>query len=216
MTFNNLLTSALAQPEDSSVLSTLRSLVPQRHLNLEEGKRIAELQANRLRELFEIDSPVFPHEVIMELPKIKVAFDPDLPVSGSAHWSGTHWVIVLNALEGDRRQRFSMAHEFKHILDHTRKEFLYHDSYGSSAAKQAEQIADYFAACLLMPKQHIKRLYYQGIQKPSELSEQFMVSPKAVNFRLQQLKVISGETDRCNRFGIRPTYYRRSLVGALA
>ena len=216
MTYNNLATSAAALPEDSSVLATLRSLVPHRHLSLTEGKYIAERQANRLRALFEIDDPVFPHEIITDMPRIKVVFDVDLPVSGSAHWNGSNWVIVLNALESSARQRFSMAHEFKHVLDHSVKHFLYHDSLRDSASKQAEQIADYFAGCLLMPKIHIKRLFYQGVQKPSELSVRFQVSAKAVQFRLYQLGVTQ-EVDRCNRWGIRPTYYRdKALAGVSA
>lgn len=213
MTYKTLASAAEAQPEDSSVLATLRSLVPQRHMNIEECKRIAELQANRLRELFEIDGPTFPHEIIMEMPRIKVVFDADLPVSGSAHWNGTNWIIVLNALERPMRQRFSLAHEYKHIIDHTNKYFMYHDSNRDSKARQAEQIADYFAGCLLMPKQHIKSLYYQRIQKPTELAEYFQVSPRAVQFRLQQLKV-TDEAERCSRFNLENTYSRqRALAG---
>jgi hypothetical protein len=211
---NNTLTSIAAQPEDSSVLATLRALVPHRQLTLDEAKRIAELQANRLRQLFEIDSPIFPHEVITELPRIKVAFDTDLPVSGSAHWNGTAWVIVLNNLEGIARQRFSLAHEFKHVLDHSVKRYLYSD-FEDGHSKQAEIVADFFAGCLLMPKAHVKRLYCQGMQKPSELSEQFQVSPRAIQFRLQQLGM-TVLPRRCNLFGQRPTYYRnRNLQGAL-
>jgi hypothetical protein len=209
---NNLLmaTGAGERPEDSSVLATLRQLVPHRHLNIEEAKRIAEWQAHRLRLLFEIDGPVFPHEIIADLPRIQVEFDSDLPVSGSAHWNGNCWVIVLNALEGPARQRFSLAHEFKHVLDHNVKNFLYHDD-----GKQAEQVADYFAGCLLMPKQHVKRLYYQGIQRPSELSEQFKVSPRAMQFRLQQLGIVS-DPARCSRWG-RSLYQRQpSMAGVLA
>jgi len=208
---NNLLTiGATAQPEDSSVLATLRNLVPHRHLSLTENKYIAERQANLLRRLFEIDDPVFPHEIIMDMTRIKVVFDVDLPVSGSAHWNGSHWVIVLNALESSVRQRFSLAHEFKHVLDHSVKHFLYHDN-----DKQAEQIADYFAGCLLMPKVHIKRLYYQGMQKPSELSKHFQVSAKAAQFRLHQLGVTQ-DVDRCNRWGIQPTYYRSKALAGIA
>jgi predicted transcriptional regulator len=214
---NSVVTGAAALPEDSSVLATLRNLVPHRQLTVNETKRIAELQANRLRLLFEIDGPAFPHEIIMDMPRIKVVFDADLPVSGSAHWNGHTWVIVLNALEGPTRQRFSLAHEFKHIIDHNIKHFLYRDGLDGSANKQAEQIADYFAGCLLMPKQHVKRLYYQGVQRPTELSEHFQVSARAVQFRLQQLGVV-GDPARCSRFGgIRPIYYRnKSLAGALA
>lgn len=204
-------TSAAAQPEDSSVLATLRQLAPHRQLSIDEAKRIAEWQAHKLRLLFEIDSPTFPHEIICDLPRLQVEFDTDLPVSGSAHWNGNSWVIMLNALEGHARQRFSLCHEFKHVLDHSVKNFLYHDD-----GKQAEQVADYFAGCLLMPRQHIKSLYYQGIQKPSELSQIFLVSPRAIQFRLQQLGIVD-DPSRCGRWDVQPKYYRqKQLAGSLA
>lgn len=191
---------------EHSVLKALRRLVPERPLEFEEAKQIAELQANRLRQIFQLGEPAFPHEAIMELPRIEVVFDLDLPVSGSAHWNGNAWVVVLNALEGQARQRFSLAHEFKHILDHTTKQYLYRDTLTASAHQQAEQVADYFAGCLLMPTMQLKRLFYKGVQKPTELAEQFEVSARAVQFRLQQ----TGIAERAKRCG--SLYTKRSIV----
>jgi Zn-dependent peptidase ImmA (M78 family) len=185
------------QHSEQSLLKALRRLVPERPLEFEEAKQIAELQANRLRQLLRLDEPAFPHEAIMEMPRIEVAFDLDLPVSGSAHWNGNAWVIVLNGLEGQARQRFSLAHEFKHILDHTTKQFLYRDTLTMSAHEQAEQVADYFAGCLLMPTMQLKRLFYRGIQKPTELAAHFQVSARAVQYRLRQTG-IAERAKRCN------------------
>lgn len=179
-----------------SILATLRELVPKRPLRYLEAIRIAELQANRFRELLRITTPAFPHEAIMELPKIEVAFDLDINVSGSAHWAGKHWIIVINAHEDPIRQRFSLAHEFKHILDHTTRQYLYKDDANFSAAEQAERVADFFAGCLLMPKSQLKRLYYQGTQSTAELSRQFGTSVKAIECRLRQTG-ISEETKEC-------------------
>jgi hypothetical protein len=53
-----------------------------------------------------------PSELIMRLPRIEVVTDQQPLVSGSAHWSGQSWVIVLNARERRPRQRFALAHEF--------------------------------------------------------------------------------------------------------
>jgi len=181
-----------------SILATLRNLVPQRPLRYQEALRIAELQANRFRELLQITSPAFPHEAIMELPKIEVAFDLDVNVSGSAHWSGKHWIIVINAHEDPIRQRFSLAHEFKHILDHTTRDFLYRGDSKYTAAEQAERVADFFAGCLLMPKSQLKKLYYQGMQLPSELSKQFGTSVKAIHCRLRQTGIAKKPKDCTN------------------
>ncbi|HUC89334.1 MAG TPA: ImmA/IrrE family metallo-endopeptidase [Patescibacteria group bacterium] len=203
------------QPE-GSVLATLRQLVPKRPLDFEESRQIAELQAIRLRELFQITGDEFPDEAIMEMPRITVAFDVDSPVSGSVHWSGDAWIIVLNSSENYVRQRFSMAHEFKHILDHTTRQYLYSGSLCLSAAEQAEQAADYFAGCLLMPTMHLKRLFYQGVQTPVELGERFNVSPRAARFRLRQTGITENVQKCDNHYRDRGNvrYNRRVLAEA--
>lgn len=178
-----------------STLALLRGLVPQRELTYNESLRIAELQANRLLELFAIRTDAVPDEIVTEVPRIKIERENWLPVSGAAHWNGRYWIITLSATEHRLRQRFSMMHEFKHILDHTTKDFLYHDRPGSSAHDQAERVADYFAACLLMPKRVVKRLWCQGHQDLGELAGLLRVSPAAVRYRLDQV----GLTERSSR-----------------
>lgn len=178
-----------------SVLALLRGLVPRRPLTFNEALRVAELQANRLLEHFAIETTAVPDEIVTELPRIQVERERGLPVSGSAHWNGHYWVIALNAEEHRLRQRFSLMHEFKHILDHTSKAFLYHDRPTSSAYEQAERVADYFAASLLMPKRVVKRLWCQPGQNIAKLADQLQVSPAALRYRLDQL----GLTDRPTR-----------------
>jgi Zn-dependent peptidase ImmA (M78 family) len=96
-------------------------------------------------------------------------------------------------------------HEFKHVLDHTTKQYLYRDRPSQTAAQQAERVADYFAACLLMPKMVVKRLWCQGNQNINLLAEILYVSPKALRFRLDQL----GLTEQPNRCSWPPTRNRR-------
>ncbi len=140
--------------KNRSVLALLRALVPERPLRLSEAERLAELQANRLRELLNIDSVDLPDEAITELPRITVTSEYDLPVSGSAHWSNGRWIIAVNASEYPPRQRFSAAHELHHIICHPLKAFMYADEPGLPASVKAERLADYFAGALLMPKRH--------------------------------------------------------------
>ena len=47
--------------------------------------------------------------------------------------------------EHSLRQRFSLFHEFKHIIDHPTRDLIENE-------EMAERVADYFAACVLMPK----------------------------------------------------------------
>lgn len=176
-----------AETNTRSVLALLRALVPQRQLTYNEALRVAELQANRLLEHFAITSPAVPDEIVSELPRIKVDYESGLPVSGSAHWNGRYWVITLSADEPRSRQRFSLMHEFKHVLDHTTKDFLYQDHPASSADEHAERVADYFAACLLMPKRVVKQLWFAGPQSIEHMADKLRVSPAAARYRLAQL-----------------------------
>lgn len=73
---------------ERSVLATLRQLTPQRPATFFEALRIAELQANRLLELWDVDDGPVPTDVVSELPSIRVWRESGLPVSGSSHWSG--------------------------------------------------------------------------------------------------------------------------------
>lgn len=175
-----------------SVLALLRGLVPRRQLTFHEALRIAELQANRLLGHFGIETPAVPDEIISELPRIKIEREHGLPVSGAAHWNGHYWVITLNADDHPLRQRFSLMHEFKHVIDHSAKGYLSNYRSASSAYERAERVADYFAACLLMPKRVVKRVWCQPGQNIANLSDLLQVSPAALRYRLDQL----GLTDR--------------------
>jgi Zn-dependent peptidase ImmA (M78 family) len=188
---------ASAAAREQSVLAKLRALVPNRPLTPSETLRIAELQANHLLRHFQIETAAVPEEIVSELPRLRVVREGALPVSGVAHWNGRYWVITLSADEHPFRQRFSLMHEFKHVLDHTTKQFLYRDRSYQTAGEQAERVADYFAACTLMPKRVVKRLWCQGNQNILRLAETLQVSPAAIRYRLDQLG-LTERPSRCN------------------
>ena len=171
--------------ETRGVLATLRSVVPAREVTFAEAKRIAELQANRLLALFDITDGAVPSEIVSELSRVRIVY-ADLPVSGISHWSGTHWIITLNKGEFVGRQRFTLMHEFKHVIDHGRTHQLYTGDFRRTGGQQAELAADYFAACVLMPKRFLKAAWSYGIQSPLALASKFEVSPLAITVRLAQ------------------------------
>jgi Zn-dependent peptidase ImmA (M78 family) len=195
---------------DFSVLASLRSVVPKRPLTWSETLRVTELQAHRLLEHFQIGTTAVPEEIVSELPRIRVVRQEGLPVSAAAHWNGRYWIITVNAEEPLVRQRFSVMHEFKHVIDHTTKNFLYSDRRFLTASDQAERVADYFAACVLMPKKTIVGLWCSGNQDIRRLGEKLAVSPRAVRFRLDQLG-LTEPASRC-RLPAR-TYARLAAVG---
>jgi Zn-dependent peptidase ImmA (M78 family) len=194
--------------QQETVLKTLRMLVPQRRLTYSESLRIAELQANRLIELFGLSGPAIPSELVTELPRIHVRLDPAMPVSGSAHWERGRWIISLNAAEPYARRRFSLMHEFKHVLDHTTKHYLYGDVARDEVdAEHSERAADHFAACLLMPKRWLKREWFAHHQNATLMARRYAVSPRALNVRLWHLG-LNTAPQRCPRTS---TPYRRSM-----
>lgn len=178
------------------ILAELRDLVPIRPLTYGESVRIAELQATRLLAMSGIDQPPVPETVITDIPKIEARRMSPWPVSGCTDWAKATWVIVINGSESKVRQRFTLAHEFKHILDHRFVKVLYPSRVGLSSAVRVEAACDYFAGCLLVPRAWLKRAWGNGIQTAPELACLFGVSQAAIRTRLMQTGLTS-PIDRC-------------------
>jgi hypothetical protein len=191
-------------------IGSLRALMPNRPINLGEALRIAELQANRLRDLTDSQEPAFPDSAITSLPRLTVQAMSPLPMSGyTAGLRGGQWLIVLNGSESPLRQRFSLAHEFKHVLDHPFIDQAYSKIRGQAETEWAEKLCDYFAGCVLMPKAMVKRIYCKGgIQDLPTLARRFQVSQAAMRVRLLQLG-LAEPAPRCG------TYFREGPVDSL-
>jgi Zn-dependent peptidase ImmA (M78 family) len=175
----------------SNTIRQLRDLVPLRPMSMAEAMRIADLQASRLLSLLGIEVAPVPETAISDLPRVHVERMTPAPVSGAAQWSKGRWLIIVNGAEPWGRQRFSMAHEFKHVLDSPFIGYLYPTVKGQNAHDRAEQICDYFAACLLMPRAWVKHLYCNdGIQDLRRLARRFEVSAMAMQVRLLQLGLV--------------------------
>ncbi|WP_433703002.1 ImmA/IrrE family metallo-endopeptidase [Prescottella equi] len=188
-----------------SILTQLRAVIPARTtIGFGEALRVAELHANRLLELHHVRSAPTPSEVVTELPKLHVE-RISAPVSGASFWNGHSWVIQLNRTESRARQRFTLAHEYKHIIDHGATDRLYPGSRRLSSAQQAERAADYFAGCLLVPRRLLKRAWGSGTQRPTDLAQRFGVSEAAITVRLAQTGLVD-RTDRCGtpRYRVAP------------
>lgn len=168
-----------------SVIGALRALAPRRPLTVDESLRVARLQANTLLRLLGIEDGPVPVEFFDYLPHLRVIQAP-LPVSGVSHWTGKEWIITVSSGESWRRQRATIAHEFKHIIDHSRADYLYVGNHLHSASEQAEIVATYFAGCVLVPRKLLKQAWYGGMQRIGELADHFDVSPAAIRVRLAQ------------------------------
>ena len=144
---------------DEDAISILRALLPARAMTWSEAHSIAERQAAQLLDLLNIAEPPVPQFVISSLPGIVVDWQEDWPISGTAVRTRSHWRIVLKTSEPRQRQRFSLAHEFKHVLDDPVIDRTHAHLKPHRRQERAERLCNYFAACLLMPRPWIKHDY---------------------------------------------------------
>lgn len=179
----------------SSVLRQLRSLIPGQPATTRERLLIAEAQAALLRACLNVGAGRFPTERLASLPRLAIE-QRELPTSGVAYWNGKRWIIAVNKLEPMVRQRFSMIHELKHLIDHGSVASLYGADTETQRAR-AEDCADYFAGCVLMPRNQLLRRWAAGADVAA-LAAHFDVSERAIEVRLAQLG-IGQNRERCAR-----------------
>ncbi|RNI20716.1 ImmA/IrrE family metallo-endopeptidase [Flexivirga caeni] len=178
-----------------STLTSLRALIPQCRLDFDDTKAVAERQATRLLELLGSQHDGIHEHHLAALPRLRIVREP-LPTSGLSYWNGREWIIALNESDGTARQRFTLLHEFKHIIDHGAHHRLYASEW------EAERAADYFAACTLMPKPELKRVFCNITQRIDQLATYFGVSQQAIRVRLEQTGLVDSEKftrQRCAR-----------------
>ena len=172
---------------DINVIGSLRQLLPDRTVTWSEAHSVAERQATLLLDLVHVSEPPVPLFVICNLPGIVVDWCEDWPTSGMAIQTGAFWRIVLKSDEPRWRQRFSLAHEFKHVLDDPVVDHLFMHLEPSQRRERAERLCNYFAACFLMPRPWIKGDWYSGLQRIRQLARRYYVSEEAVRIRLSEL-----------------------------
>lgn len=192
----------IVAPDDMPVglLARLRSLVPKRALGWREAEQLAERQANWLRSQLGVLGPVLREEDIAALPFLTITRRETLPTSGLATKTDFGWVIMLKHDEPMVRQRFSLAHELKHVLDDELIDLaprgLYPSVGGYSRHERAERVCDRFAAALLMPRPLLRADWADGLQDIAKLAKRYDVSRAAMRVRLSQLGLLE-PTPRC-------------------
>ena len=183
------------------VLRKLRDILPARTLTQAEAFHFAEQQAMLALKLFGEKNVPIDVAKVADLPTIEVRMRPRhqmTGLSGFTCWDEEHarWVVTINRSNVEGRRRFTLAHEFKHILDHARDALAYANLGAGNAAKrqrQIEQICDHFAACLLMPTAVVKKMWQSGIQDVETLALLFKVSAAAMHVRLSYLGFLDDE-----------------------
>lgn len=120
--------------------------------------------------------------------------DPE--VAGRIERTGQGYRIALNAADGPRRQRFTLAHEIAHYVLHrdligdgVTDRGLYRSRLGGIVERQANR----YAANILMPALLVREAWRQ-YGTPGRVATRFEVSDEAARIRLRELGLIgSGE-----------------------
>jgi predicted transcriptional regulator len=205
-----------------STMRKLRSIMPARAVSLTEAYMLAERQATELLRLLDVHQVPVPVARLNELPRVEIQVEPRhrmLNKSGFSHrWENGRWLIVVNRNDVPGRRRFTLAHEFKHVLDHSVANVAY-AKFGHGDAsrqqRQIEHICDHFAACLLMPRMVVKRAWGSGIQDIDALAGLFKVSASAMQVRLDYLGLTDGERPVETYFRHSSPYDVATLLGTL-
>lgn len=126
-------------------------------------------------------------------------------ISGYSAIKDKQKVIAINTSQSKPRQRFTIAHELGHLFLHDFNEFnfnqdqktFYRNNVSSSGMDSFEIEANYFAACLLMPKSLIEESLAEASKSTmvdestlEDLASKFNVSIQAMSIRLSTLGII--------------------------
>ena len=160
--------------------------------------QVAETQAAMLRDAMHVDGPPVPDSVVTGFPRVEVVRRDPFVAAGATMWSHGRWTIVVKSSDSQQRQRFTLADEFKHVLDHPFVSVLYPGADGAPSHRRAEEMCNYFAASLLMPRGWVRECWRHGPQDTAVLARRFNVSSAAMRIRLSQVGITEGDHGRSN------------------
>ena len=121
-------------------------------------------------------------------PSVEIRILPLKAYHGAVWHLDDGWVIHLNAEDKPARQRVTLFHEVFHILAHTRAIPVFKKQ-GSRKALFNEALADYFAGCILMPEEWVKRTWVE-VEDLQQMAETFQVTEVIVWARLRTIGLI--------------------------
>ena len=159
--------------------------------NAEKGRRAASRLGDSLGSRLLRNSPE-PVDIqsVATSEDIRVVQAAGLTESGRIEWTGGGLRIVLRETDGERRQRFTLAHELAHhLLFGVEKDRKHRYS------REEETRCDRFAAGLLMPKRKFAAAFRGQSDLPRTtavlgLSERFGVSLRSAMIRLNDLGLV--------------------------
>ena len=98
------------------------------------------------------------------------------------------WIIQVRADDTPATKRFTMFHEAFHILAHCRTTPVFRKR-GATQGSFNELLADYFAMCIMMPRQWVREKWTE-VNDLDRMAEIFDVPQPAMCIRLRQLGLV--------------------------
>lgn len=201
---------------ERTIIEQVRDVMPKRALSLTEAYAVADLQVSKLLDLLGMTAPPVKFDQLLSLPNLEVQLDADYKMehfSGLSRFAHGKWLIIVNRNDPHGRRRFTLAHEFKHMIDHSLEKIVYArlgNGDNERKRQQIEAICQHFAASFLMPKTWLKHWWMQGFQDVNALAGLFQVSASAMEVRLKKLGFIDPEPTREVH-----TYFRKKIMPTL-
>lgn len=179
------------------LLTSLRELIPDHELSLAELLTLIERQAATLRKLGCVKTSVLPSQVVTAQPSLWIE-DTELPIAGYRYWNPHQhrWTICLNHDEPEVTRRFTLLHQFAHILWHGYEPTLFPNLPLAKRHRLAEHAADLFAGEALLPRHLVTDAYQRGLRSPAQLARLFNVSTDTVRWKLTQMDLTAPPTQR--------------------
>lgn len=196
--------------EIDQLIARLRAIAPKRPLSYGESLQVGRRQAERLRRSLSVAQPDINLMWLIDQQAVPVKFVASHKLGEESGLTTDQitgrLTMFVNESEPRVRQRFSLLHEFKHVLDWRDADQLHARLGSGNASHQAQQIeliANDFAAHVLMPTALVKRWWFKT-QHRALLATTFNVSLEAMTTRLTHLGLIGEPAKRPT------TYFRRA------
>jgi len=192
-------------------LADSRSFAPPRPLSYGEAIQVARREAAYFRRWMNaFDHPDLNLIWLFEQKAVPVELVPPFQIGEESGYTtdavNGYLEVFINDSEPPVRQRFSLLHEWYHVIHFHDGDVLYSRLGGSNhelRRLQVELVCNEFAAHVLMPSHLVKRLWFRS-QDVHLVAGMFNVSLEAMNTRLQKMGLIGERPSRPEG------YFRRS------
>lgn len=153
--------------------------------------QLIEMLAENYLKKAKIDSLPVPTDILSLLDEQHTVEVREVPLKAyhGAIWRlNEAWIIQLKDTDTPAEKRFSQLHEGFHILAHSRGTPVFKKA-GAAEGSFNELLADYFATCVLMPRQWVKKKWTE-VRDSDVMAELFDVPKPAMRLRLSVIGLV--------------------------